>query len=288
MDRGQIVFFGAAALFLAYEAFRGWRLGVVRQGVRLAGLGVAYLAAFLVGGAALPLLRLSGYPDFVLRPVSMALVAFAVYGVIVFIGGVLFRKTTDQESRIIRFAYGTSGALLGVLAGLVFVLMAAVALRFLGTLATGAIRPGAGEGETPARGAAISGLVEMKNSLEKGIPGALLESVDPVPEKMYGVVGKIGRVSASPEAIHRFLDFPGARELARQPEIVALREDPAIAQALREGRFLPLLRNPHVVKAANSAKVSELARKFELTKALDYALEAEKPPEPPKERRPGR
>jgi len=275
MDRGQMIFFGAAALFLLYETIRGWRLGIVRQLVRLLALASAYLAAVFLGGYLVPILRLTGYPDLVLQPAAMAIAGIAAYFVISFVGRVLFRKTTDQDIGAVWFLYGVSGALLGVVFGLVLVTAMAVAIRFLGTLADGITRQPGGTDRAPAaKKATVAGLVELKHSLEAGKTGEFLQTVDPIPKKAYEIIEKIGRVSASPEAIRRFLDYPGAQELTQRPEIASLRDDPEVVLALREGRYLALLKNSRISKAANDPKVKELVGRFNLEGALDYALEA--------------
>ena len=272
-----MIFFGASALFVLYQAFRGWRLGIVRQLIRLGALISAYVAGIFFGGLAMPLLRLTGYADFIVKPVSMALVGIAAYVIVSFVGRVLFKKTTDQDFGLVWLIYGVSGAFFGVIFGVFFVTLVALALRFMGTLATGiAEQPGAPEVST-SRKNTVAGLVEMKHSLETGITGEVLDTVDPIPKKAYELTEKLGRLASSPSALQRFLTYPGVEELTKRPEIIALRDDPEIANAVREGRYLSLLRNPRITKTANNPKLVEQVKDFDVEKALDFALEAEKP-----------
>jgi len=294
MDRAQALFFGASALFIAYEALKGWQAGVVRQLIRMAALAAAYLSGIFFGGMAVPALRLTGYPDFVVRPLGGFVVGALAYLVVSAIGRVLFKKTSDQNFGLVWFVYGIAGSLCGVLLALFFISLVAVSLRFVGSLAEGIAAPAlaAGNGsaasqageempQVPAsRRATISRLVEMKHSLEGSVAGGVIKTLDPVPKQAYVVIEKIGRLSSSPRAIRRFLDYPGAMDLVQRPEITALRDDAEIAKAVREGRYFSLLRNPRIVKAANNPKVAELLGKFELEKALDYAIESDQPPRP--------
>lgn len=289
MDRGQLIFFGGAALFILYKAIKGWRLGIVRQLIELGALAAAYLTGLFLGGTVTPLLRGTGFPDFVLHPLGALCVGLVAYFAIGMAGRILFKKTSEQEFGLVWLFYGLSGALLGAVFGLLFVFIAALGIRFLGTLATGAAirpaalpevesQPGSLHAAQPSAqappSATVSGLIGLKHSLEQGIPGEVLQTLDPIPQKAYDTVEKIGRTASSPEAIARFFSFPGASELAQRPEIISLRDDPEIVHALREGKYLALLKNQRLVKAANSPKVAELIKKFDLEKALDFATRA--------------
>jgi hypothetical protein len=52
-----------------------------------------------------------------------------------------------------------------------------------------------------------------------------------------------------------------------------LRDDPEIADLIAQGRFFDLLQNPRVIEAANDPVLAERIRKFDIQRALDYALE---------------
>jgi hypothetical protein len=56
------------------------------------------------------------------------------------------------------------------------------------------------------------------------------------------------------------------------PKIAALRDDPEVARAIRDGDFLALLRHPKVIAAANDSEVLKQLGSFDLQKALDTAL----------------
>lgn len=285
MDRPQLILFWIAAIFVIYQALMGWRLGLVRQLLKIGSLAAAYFGAILFADLSLPMLRLSGYPDIVLRPIGAVLIGILCYFIVAFAGRVLFKKTTDQSVGAVWFVYGISGSLLGVLFGLFFVALLAIVFRFMGTYASGVVEPHQGStfAESPtSRKATVASLVQIRESLESGVTGSVLRTIDPVPDAAYRLAIKIGRVSANPAAITRFLTHPDAARLAARPEIASLRDDPAIARALHERHYLSLLAHPSVIKAARSPKITEIIRGFDLEAALDHAM-AEPAAPPPSE-----
>ena len=57
------------------------------------------------------------------------------------------------------------------------------------------------------------------------------------------------------------------------PKIVALRNDPEISDMIAQGRFLDLLQDQRIIDAANDSMLHEQIRKFDLQRALDYAIQ---------------
>jgi len=280
MDRGLTLFLSCAALILGYQAIKGWRLGLVRQIVRFGALAAAYATALFASGFTVPLLRPLGYPDPILHCLGGAGLGLLAYLFVCFIGGVLFKRTAHQEMGLVWFFYGATGALLGIAYGLVLVLFLADTVRFLGGIAeakttlaaTPAKQKRAASKRTKETSPFPGLLIDVKTALEGHTTGEILQTIDPVPKKTYALAGKMGRTLTDPAAAARFLSFPGAMELAGQPEIQALRNDPEIVRALRDGQWLPLLKNPKIVKAANAPQTAALLQKFDLEKALDHAL----------------
>jgi hypothetical protein len=289
MDRGQIIFLSFAALLLLIQTIKGWRLGLVRQIVRFGALAAAYMSAFLFGSAAVPFLRPLGYPDFILQGLGGMAIALAVFLFISLVGGILFKRTAHQNLGLVWFFYGITGAALGLAFGLVLVFLAADAVRLLGGMAEARFAAAATTAtlkppiihpiNTPkSTGPATDGpvwlreLVGIKKYLEKGMAGEILQTVDPVPKKAYVVTAQIGRMVAAPQSVERFLSYPGAQELTILPEITALRQDPEILRALRDGNYLSLLKNPKLVAVANDPKIAAKFKRFEVEKALAYAL----------------
>jgi hypothetical protein len=118
-------------------------------------------------------------------------------------------------------------------------------------------------------------LARLKNSLELGSLGSVLKNTDPVSQRTYQILEKAGSVLSNPERTQKFLTFPGARELAEHPKIIALRSDPEIADLVAQGRFLDLLQNPRVIEVANDPILAQRIRKFDIQRALDFALESD-------------
>ena len=125
----------------------------------------------------------------------------------------------------------------------------------------------------PRSPALATSLARLKNSLELGPLGTAVKQTDPVPLKTYETLGKVGSVFSNPERAQKFLTFPGARELSEHPKIVALRDDPDISEMIAQGRFLDLLQNQRIIDAANDPTLADRIKKFDLQKALDYAME---------------
>ena len=277
-----------AAVILGYQAIKGWRLGLVRQIVRFGALAGAYATGLFAGGFAVPFLRPLGYPDFILNCIGGAGLGLLAYLCICLVGGILFKRTAHQDMGLVWFFYGVTGALMGVAFGLVLLIVFADALRFVGGIVevkpaptarvskprhaapgAAAVNPNPGISQSAP---VLAVVAELKTSLEHNLPGEILQAIDPVPKKSYAIAHKMGRTLADPEAVTRFLSFPGALELATRPEIQAFRDDPEILRLAREGQLLPLLKNEKIVRAANDPQIAALLKKFDLEKALDHAL----------------
>jgi hypothetical protein len=123
--------------------------------------------------------------------------------------------------------------------------------------------------------AVVRTLAHMKQSLEQGPAGAVVQQVDPIPGTLYGILHKLGVMVSDDKSVDRFLSYPGVKPLLAHPKIAALQNDPDITRDLVDRNYFALVRNPRIITAANDAEIGELMRKFEFEKALDYAI---KPP----------
>ena len=273
-DRYQLLFLGGSALLVLVQAFRGWRLGVVRQLVNLGALLLAYGFALLCGRLATPIFHPLGYPDLLVSALVGSVVGCLVYFSVAALGRILFRRTDQQSLGLVRLGYGAGGSFLGMLGGLVTVWLLVLGIRFLGTAAEAEVnlaRRDHGRSAPPASEVAVQ-LAHLKRSLDSGTTGAVISSMDPIPARSYVIVNKITKVLSSVESMNRFVSFPGTRTLGENPRILALRQDPEILRHVQKHDFLGLLSNAHIVAALNDPQVSRLVREFELEKALDYAL----------------
>jgi len=277
VDRWQFVFIISAALFVAYQMVRGWRVGIVRQAVNLFALILAYAVAIFGGRLAVPVLRPFGYPDFVVSLIIGSIMALLVFAAISMAGRILFRRTNQQGIGLLRLGYGVGGSAIGMVFGFFTVWLVVLGIRLLGTVAEtemDASRP------APRKNIRIEqrypmfaqNMAHMKQSLDQGPTGAFVQAIDPIPERAYDIIAKVGRVVSREESIERFLTYPGAKHLSQHPRIIALQNDPSVVHAIEQRNYFALLKNQRIVAAVNDPEVSELIRKFDLDKALDYAL----------------
>jgi hypothetical protein len=290
----QAVFISFAVILILFEVLRGWRLGLLRQLVRVAALAAAYAAAVFGGRLLVPIARpFLKMPDIVLSIVAGAVLALVVYAFVTSMGMVLFKRTGQQNSKPVQLIYGFAGAIVGLFFG-AFILWTIVAsIRAVGAVADAQVRsqassPEAGQSATlralavrrhffsePNTGstALATSLARLKNSLELGPLGNTVKQTDPVPLKTYEMLEKAGRVFSSPERAQKFLTFPGARELSEHPKIIALRDDPEISEMIAQGRFLDLIQDQRLIDAANDPALANRIKKFDLQRALDYAIQ---------------
>jgi hypothetical protein len=288
----QLVFISFAVVLVLFEVVRGWRLGVMRQFARIGALIAAYGAAFFGGNLIVPIARpFLKMPDIIISILGGAVLAILVYAIISSLGRVLFRRTAQHDSVIVRFFSGSLGALLGVLLGAFLVWMIVVGVRAIGAVANAQVhgqqssllaaqpqslhavdvrRRLLGEpNEEPTT--LFASLARLKNSLELGTLGDVVKRADVVPTQTYETLGKVGKIVSDPESAQKFLSFPGAHELSEHPKILALRNDPEIADMIAQGRFLDLLQDQRIIDAANDPTLFDGVTKFDLNAALDYA-----------------
>jgi hypothetical protein len=282
----QIVFLSFAAVLLLLEVIRGYRLGLPRQLMRGAAIIAAYAAAYFGGQLLVPLLEpILKWPDFILSMIGGAIVALVVYGLIATLGSILFKRTAQHSSGAVRLVYGLSGALTGIVFGLFFLWLILVGIRSVGSIADAQVQSHPRTAPPLSRAnkslalenldsdSLASFLARLKNSVELGSVGDLLKKTDVTPPAVYQTLKDAGTVCANPESARRFLSFPGAVELSEHPKIVALRNDPEIAELIRQGRILELLQHPRVLAAANDPTLVEKVTQFDIKKALEYAAQ---------------
>ena len=282
----QILFLSFAAVLLLLEVVRGYRLGLPRQLMRGAAVIAAYAAGYFGGPLLLPLLQsILKWPDFILSMIGGAILALVIYGLIASLGSILFKRTAQHGSATVRLVYGFSGALTGIVFGLFFIWLILVGIRSVGSVADAQVQahprpdarpPSPRTDASPAlenlnADSLTSFLARLKNSVELGSVGDALKKTDVTPPAVYQILKDVGTISANPESARKFLSFPGALELSEHPKIVALRDDPEIAELIRQGRILELLQHPRVLAAANDPSLVEKVKQFDIRKALEFA-----------------
>ena len=257
----------AAGLYFLFEIWRGWRRGVVRHGVSVFALLVAgcigWIFAWMTGMISDRIVPLPPPGGRLLFGLAAGL---AFYLAAVVLSSLLFKKTSQQSAGMVRLFYGAGGGLFGLVFGLLVLWGGISMFRTLGAVA---------EARQTAPGDAQ--FVAIKESLEEGATGGLVDKVDIVPANIYGLVTELMRVTQSPEATARFFAYPGTQDLLRQSKLVEFFTDPSVAGAAAEGNYFALLTNPKLAEVASDPAVQETFKNFELQKALDYSLQESAP-----------
>ncbi|HMG05415.1 MAG TPA: CvpA family protein [Chthoniobacterales bacterium] len=289
----QTVFISFAVALILFEFIRGWRLGILRQLMRVVAVIAGYAAAFFGGPMIVPLLRsVVTMPDIVLSALGGAILALLVYAMVASLGTILFKRTAQHSSGVVRLTYGLSGAVVGLFFGAFFIWLVLVGIRSVGSIADAqvqarpkieAIRNSSAPSaqsrlpdDAPPQpdlnaDSLMTLLARLKNSVELGPVGDVVKKTDALPTGVYSTLGEMGTVLANPDTARKFLTYPEARELSEHPKIVALRNDPEIAEMISQGRLVDLLRDPRIIDAMNDPTLADRAKKLDLKKALEYA-----------------
>jgi hypothetical protein len=290
MPGWQFVFVSLAVVVLLLEIIHGWRLGLVRQLVRVIAIVVAYSCAFFAARATVPLMHsFFKLPDPILAVLGGAILAAVLFTAINLIGAFLFKKTAQQQSRFVRLIWGSTGAFLGILLGLFTIWLGFTGIRMIGSVAEARVRtqnlpanptaqpngPAQIQRESavsPSPNPLMAMLAEMKSSLESGRMGEAVRTIDPLPPALYRLLEKAGEVASNVQSAERFLSFPGAREISEHPKVVALRNDPRVLELIANGHIFELMKNQRMIEAMNDPVLQTRVKKFDLERALDYAL----------------
>ena len=275
----QNVLLYSAAVFMLWEIYAGWRRGLIRGGLHFGASVASGLLGMLVGqtvGAVIGLV-LPGVA-FLSGLIAGGAVALITLGVCLFLGAVLFKRTSQQPPGLVRWTFGAGGAVFGLLTGL-FILWGAVSIiRTSGALAKSSI---AGQKSQDAPASART-FAMLKDSLEMGPIGEIVESVDILPSQAYENITRIGQLTKNQDALIRFLDYPGVQEIVTHPRIQALMQDPVVVQSAENKNFLALIQSRTVLNAATDPSLQKLIMSIDLEKALDYAMPPKQNPTSPK------
>ena len=230
----QLVFLSFAVVLVLFEIVRGWRLGLMRQVMRVIAIVAAYAAAYFGGQLLVPIARpLVKIPDIVLSILCGALLALIVYLVIISIGTIVFKRTRQQGSAFVRFFYGLTGAVIGLFMGAFLVWLVVIGVRSIGAVADAQVREQASNNVTPERSlhavdvrrglfsgsddaspSLMSTLARLKNSLEMGAMGDIVKKTDAIPTRTYETLGKLGQVASNPQSAERFFVVSGCARVS--------------------------------------------------------------------------
>ena len=269
----QHAIFGVAAFFILYNVWRGWRLGVVRGVLRLAALFCAWIGGSGAAGVTATVMTFFTRQPPLLAPAIIGLgVGLAIYLVISLISRMLF-KTTGEHEGMVRFGFGFCGAIFGVIYGLLFLWAGITLIRGMG--ACGELRAvqARNDNRSLETEKVALALIKLKASLELGVTGQTLKQADPLPSSFYDNIVKLSMIGGDQVTLERFFQYPKTQEVLKNPKIAAILRDPALEKASQSRNILPLLRNKNFQAAASDPKVLEELRDFDLTAALNFALE---------------
>jgi hypothetical protein len=251
-----------AALFLLWEIYGGWRRGLIRSALHFGAfigsgfVGLACGKAIATGvGIFMPGLALvSG----LLAGITTAL---ATLGICLFFSAFLFKRTSQQPPGMLHWLFGLGGAFFVLLTGIFLLLGAITLVRTSGAIANA-------DPKSPV----LTSLAKIKSALEKGPIGGLVQSTDILSTDNYDTIDRLGALSKNPDAIMRFLDYPGVQEIVAHPRVRVLLKDRALIQAADQKDYVTILQNRALREAASDPELQRLVIDLDLQKALDYAM----------------
>jgi uncharacterized membrane protein required for colicin V production len=256
------------ALWILVSTLRGWTNGLMRQLMAI----IAFLvAAFLVLHFTS---NLAQYLDREVPQVFQAAVAalliwiISYYGILL-IGRILFKRTRDQDSLLVRLIFGAGGAFLGFVYGLFFIWSILISVRVVGRIAENQVEMQRAESEPSGR--LVLSLAKLKNSVELGLGRSIINAVDPAPPAFYRELDQYSRLIGNPRAIRKMLDYPGFHRVLQDPKILDLERDPELLADLRSGNLLGVFSNRKVIALLNDPHLRQVFSLEELKAALDYA-----------------
>jgi len=265
----QNVLLYSAAVFMLWEIYAGWRRGLIRGGLHFGAFVASGLLGMLVGQAVAAVVGvvLPGVA-FLAGLASGAVVALLTLGVCLFLSAILFKRTSQQPPGLVRWVFGAGGALFGLLTGL-FILWGAVSIiRTSGAIAKSSI-VGHNSQATPASARTFA---VLKDSLEMGPIGEIVEFIDILPSDAYENMTRLGQLTKNQDALLRFLDYPEMQEILAHPGIQALLQDPVVVQSAENKNIISLLQSRSLLNAATDPSLQKLIISLDLEKALDYAM----------------
>ncbi|PTX96774.1 hypothetical protein DB345_06220 [Spartobacteria bacterium LR76] len=291
----QAILLGIAALFLAFEFWRGWRAGLVRAGLNLCAILASTMFGLVAGRVAASLF---GGTDSLTGLATGALVGLAV-GFIVFVaiwilGAVLFKRTEHQRTFLFRVLWGLGGGVCGLVLGLLVVWGGVSIIRTFGTFAESTLKSQAaappvhtasphvgprvvGAQPQPTPSGLLAALANTKESLEMGPAGKLLSATDPIPADAYQLLSELTRISTDPEIMARFLQYPEIQRVIQNPKFAAALGDPTVIDAAQRRDLAALISNKTLIAAVQDPAFAEQLAKVDLRAAMNFALEKPSP-----------
>ena len=216
-------------LLVLLFGFLGYRSGLLKQLARMAAVVAGFFVARMLMGVLGPLFsRMIGAGDFVGEVVAFLAVFFLVALAVGLFGGAIARKASEAGEAFTFFNRGIGG-LLGGLKGMVLVYVVLAALSALGPF----LRPSAPK-LYEQLGYSVVGREVIRHNL-------LQREVFPRAKAIVSIVNLIQNPTARDSAMRD----PNLYIVLSHPDAAFLR-DPAIQQAILEGRWEELVRDGRV------------------------------------------
>lgn len=282
-DNLKVVYYVVSVLCIAALGWNGWRQGVARQLMTLAAIACAYTAAYYGASSAAPVFGFLNYPPQITKLIGGAAVGCATFIGVHGLRRWFFKRTAQQKNEGARLSYGILGAIIGVAFGSLLFLITTGLVRAVGTVAESRIEDIENEKKiAPALlpedpGPLVRNFAKLNSALGEGASGKFLKRYEAAPlTHAFATLAKLGIMVSRPEAVDRFLSYPGVEILAMHPKLVAVKNDPEIFKLLNDGSYVSLLRHSKVLALASDAEFKALMEKMEFEKALDFALKPDK------------
>ena len=135
----QTALFLIATAWILVSVARGWGKGLMRQLTGIVGLLAAGFLITNYTGLTGEFLR-PQVPSLFLLPVSAALIWILSFNTIILVGRLLFKRTREYESPLLRLISGFGGGIIGLCYGLLFVWCVVIGLKVIGRIASGCRR----------------------------------------------------------------------------------------------------------------------------------------------------
>lgn len=268
----QEIIYCVAGVWLFFEIWRGWRLGLIRGFLKFMALITAWFAGSATTATLNAVLILFFHaPSPLIPSIAGVLIGTAAYFVISFFSALFFKKT-DHYHGFLRGFIGLGGACCGLLFGLFFLWGGISAIRGLGLVGEMRLLHAKQQGLSPKSDPLACNLVRLKKSLELGSLGAWFIQVDPITSGFYENTRKSMIVMKDHDALLRFMNAPNTQKLLANPRISRILHDPEVQQALSTGNLFLLFENKNIQQAFSDATLWQELKSFDLSTALNSAM----------------
>jgi hypothetical protein len=265
--------FIAALSWLLFEMWRGWRLGMIRGMVKIFLLIAAWMGASAAAAATSAALAIFfRTPSTGIPTVIAALVGLSIYFFGTLLSGFLLKRT-EHHHGLFQTIFGIGGACCGLLFGLFFLWGGISLVRSLGLFGEMRLLEAQRKG-CPAKDETFAcNLVRLERSLEMGPVGQFLISTDPLSPAFYENTRKSMKMMQDPEAFQRFLQSPNVERLLQDPKLSRVLNNRELQEDLKIGNIPVLWTHPDVQALFHDPQLIKELKKFDLSQALDYALQ---------------